>query len=114
MVEYRQTGNEAACRAHLQRQVQGDPSLQESSLQHQLAQWIRGSALSTQKAAGYRGSSCAFRYLPTDFRQEVQRRRLTSWPPSIILTFWMLRFQRRRVAFFDQGRLFPYIGVLGQ
>ncbi len=54
------------------------------------------------------------RYLPRDFRQEVQTRRLTSRPPSMIRVFWMLGFQRRRVAFFDQGRLFPYIGVLGQ
>ena len=41
---------------------------------------------------------------------EVHMRLETSRPSSTTFTFWMLMFQRRRVAFFDHGRLLPNIG----
>jgi hypothetical protein len=43
-------------------------------------------------------------------RQEVHSCLETGRPFSITVTFCTFRFQRRRVAFFDQGRLFPYWG----
>lgn len=43
-------------------------------------------------------------------RQAVHRRLETARPPSITVVFWMLTLQIRRVAFLDQGRLFPNCG----
>jgi len=43
-------------------------------------------------------------------RQEVQRCTETALPFSIRVTFCTFTFHRRRVAFFDHGRLFPYCG----
>jgi hypothetical protein len=42
--------------------------------------------------------------------QEVQSRFETNWPFSNTLIFWTFTFQRRRVAFLDQGRLLPNCG----